>query len=334
MQLTGRVVTLTLVAAVAAVLATSSTALGSSARAASATTGVVVVNTRLAYGGAGAGTGIVLTSSGDVLTNNHVIKGAGAIRMTVPSTGSTYTAAVVGYSVSKDIALLKLRNAHGLQTAVTGNSAGVEVGDTVTAVGNAGGTGTLTTKSGNVTGLQRGITVDDDGAPVRLTGLIKTNAALEPGDSGGPLLNDGRVIGIDAAASRSFTFQGVSGQGFAIPINLALDIANQIEAGRASANVHIGPTAFLGVALAGPGYGQNVAGAVVGAVAPSSPAGRAGIGANDVITTFAGHKVASATSLKSLILRAAPGRTVRVTWVDQYTGSETAAVRLASGPPQ
>src|SRR6266540_5154352 len=146
-----RLVTVAMMAAaIAAVLAAgSTTAVG----APSPKTGVVVVTTRLAYtGGAAAGTGIVLTSSGKVLTNNHVIRGARSIRVTVPSTRRTYTATVAGYSVSKDVALLELRNASGLQTVQTGNASAVRVGERVTAVGNAGGSG-LGTKSGKVTGL-------------------------------------------------------------------------------------------------------------------------------------------------------------------------------------
>ena len=143
-------------AVVAAVLAAGPSTLAAPG---AATTGVVTVHTRLAYsGGGGAGTGVVLTSSGTVLTNNHVIRGAGSIRVTVPSSGRSYTATVAGYSVSKDIALLELRDAQGLATVRTGNSNTVEVGDRVTAVGNGGGAG-LTTKSGRVTGLGQSITV-------------------------------------------------------------------------------------------------------------------------------------------------------------------------------
>ena len=234
-------------ALLAVVLATSSSTLAAPS---GTTTGVVVVNTRLAYGGGGgAGTGIVLSSSGTVLTNNHVIRGADAIRVTVPSTGRTYAATVAGYSVSKDIALLKLRNAQGLATVRTGNSNTVDVGDSVTAVGNAGGTGKLTTKTGKVTGLSESITVSNvDGDPFTLPGLIETTAPLRGGDSGGPLLSGGRVIGIDAAAAGGFYFRG-SAQGYAIPINRARKIARQIDSGRQSSTVHVGPTAFLGVGL-------------------------------------------------------------------------------------
>ena len=271
-----------------------------------ATTGVVVVNTRLAYGGGGgAGTGVVLTSSGTVLTNNHVIRGAGTVRVTVPSSGRTYTATVAGYSVSKDIAVLELRDAQGLATVQTGNSNTVDVGDSVTAVGNAGGTGKLTTKRGKVTGLSESITVRNvDGEPFTLPGLIETTAPLRSGDSGGPLLAGDRVIGIDAAAGGGFFFRG-SAQGYAIPINRALKIAGQIEAGRSSSTVHVGPTAFLGVGLQpASAVGDDVSGALVERVASGTPAAKAGIGANDLITSFAGKPVSSPASLRKLVLQA------------------------------
>jgi S1-C subfamily serine protease len=297
----------------------------------SATAGVVVVRTRLAYGGgAGAATGMVLTSSGTVLTNNHVIRGAGSITVTVPSTGRSYTASVVGYSVSKDVALLRLRNAQGLQTVQTGNSNAVHVGDSVTAVGNAGGSGVLTVKTGKVTGLGQSITVSDDGGPVRMTGLIETTASLRPGDSGGPLLSGGRVVGIDAARTASFYYED-SNQGYAIPINRALAIARQIQSGRGSSTVHVGPTAFLGVGI-GPSNGGS--GALVEHVASGSPAAKAGIGENDIITAFAGKRVSSPTRLRQLVLHSSPGRAVRITWIDAYEGTTNATVRLVAGPPQ
>lgn len=299
----------------------------------SPTAGVVVVSTRLAYtGGAASGTGIVLTSSGRVLTNNHVIRGAGSIRVTVPSTGRTYTATVAGYSVSKDVALLELRNASGLRTVQTGSSSAVRVGDRVTAVGNAGGSG-LGAKSGRVTGIGESITVSDAGSPVTLTGLIETTAELRPGDSGGPMLSGGRVIGMNAAASGGFAFRD-SGQGYAIPIDRVLKIAAQIAAGRSSSTVHVGPTAFLGVSIAQGPSGDDVEGALVQGIASGSPAAKAGIGANDIITAFGGKRVRSGPALRKLVLQSSPGRVVRITWLDPVSGRTSASVRLIAGPPQ
>ena len=243
------------VAAAALVLVSAHiTEIGGSARAGSVatgpTTGVVNVTTSLGYqGGAAAGTGIVLTSSGEVLTNNHVIRGATRVRVTVPSSGRTYDATVVGYSLNADVALLRVSNASGLTTATIGNSSGVRVGHDVTAVGNAGGRGgTPSVTVGTVTGLHRSITVSDgQGGSAHLADLIQTNAALEPGDSGGPLLDSsGRVIGIDAAADTDFR-GGRSG--FAIPVNRALSVVKVIRFGRTAGAVHVGPTSFLGISV-------------------------------------------------------------------------------------
>jgi S1-C subfamily serine protease len=327
----------------AALAAGSATAFGEAHGAAAVTartpaTGVVVVTTNLGFqGGAAAGTGIVLTSSGEVLTNNHVIRGATTVRVTDVSTGRTYSATVAGYDVSRDIAVLKLGNAHGLQTAAIGSSAAAKLGDRVTAVGNAGGTGSLTVSTGKLIGLHQAITVtDDQGGSSRLTGLIETNAQLQPGDSGGPLLNSGgRVIGVDAAGSSGSRFQMSAGDGYAIPIDTAIGIVKQIDAGRRSSTVHIGPTAFLGVALGQPGYaGQDAAGVTVGAVVPGSAAEKAGVVAGDLITSLGGHRISSRANLQQVLLQVSPGTALRLAWIDQYGNANSATVRPASGPPQ
>jgi len=297
------------------------------------TTGVVVVTTNLGYqGSAAAGTGIVLTSSGEVLTNNHVVKGATTIRVRDVSTGRTYTATVAGYNVSRDIALLKVSNPQGLKTALVGSSAGIRVGDRVTAVGNAGGTGTLTVSTGTLTRLHQSITVsDDNGGSSRLTDLIETSAQLLPGDSGGPLLDgSGRVIGVDAAGSSGSRFEQSSGDGYAIPIDTAKAIVHQIESGHSTATVHVGPTAFLGVALSG----EDASGALVTGVVQGGPADNAGLAAGDLITSFGGHSVTSPTSLQLLLRQASPGKAYRVTWIDQFGGASSATIRPVSGPAQ
>ena len=187
-----------------------------------------------------------------------------------------------------------------------------------------------------MTALGRAITVSDDaGGASRLTGLIATNARLVPGDSGGPLLRQGRVVGIDAAASRDFRFQGSGSRGFAIPIDTAVDIASQIETGQRSVTVHIGPTAFLGVGLQPSGsLGQDVRGAIVQSVVPGSPADTVGINPQDVITSFGGQRVSSSAKLRSLVLQVSPGRVQRLVWIDPYGGTNRATVRPVAGPPQ
>ena len=307
-----------------------------------ATTGIVVVNTNLAYeNGAAAGTGMVLTPNGEVLTNNHVIRGATSIRVVVPQTHRSYSARVVGYDVSADVAVLQLSNASGLATVTIGDSSRLEGGQSVTAVGNAGGTGSLTVTTGRIVGLHRGITVSDDqGGTEQLADLVETDASLQPGDSGGPLLDAaGRVVGMDTAASAGFYFQGGGGgDGFAIPIDRAVTLVKQIAAGRSSAQVHIGGTALLGVSIQPSGYygasGSYHPGLVVENVVQGSPAAKAGIAAGDVITALGGRAVASQNAVVSLLLQRRPGDRIAVTWIDEATGSHTATVTLAGGPPQ
>ena len=245
---------------VGTVTATSRTALSTSQIAARVDPGLVDVVSTLGYqGGAAAGTGMVLTSTGEVLTNNHVIDGATSIKAIDVGNGRTYTAKVVGYDKSHDVAVLQLEGASGLQT-VTFSSSSPQTGQKVVALGNAGGKGgTPSVATGTVTGLNQSITASDEsaGTAEQLTGLIGHNAGIQPGDSGGPLVNTyGQVIGMDTAASSSASTVGyqpqdgqapAQTQAFAIPITEASSIASQIEAGTPSASGHIGGTAFLGV---------------------------------------------------------------------------------------
>ena len=256
------------IAGLAATDATAATALTTPQIAAKVDPGLVDVVTTLGYqNGKAAGTGMVLTSTGEVLTNNHVIDGATSIKATDVGNGRTYTAKVVGYDKTRDVAVLQLQNASGLQT-VTLSSAGPQAGQKVVALGNAlGKGGTPSVVSGRITGLGQSITASDQGAAdaERLTGMIGHNAPIQPGDSGGPLANTaGEVIGMNTAASDSSGsgLPSQSGQAqtatqaFAIPITRASSIAGQIEAGTASSTVHIGATAFLGVETSPSGLGS------------------------------------------------------------------------------
>ena len=126
--------------------------------------GVVLIDTVLRYAGArGAGTGVVLTSSGQIMTNYHVVEGTTSITVTVASTGTTYMATVVGHDQTHDVALLQLEDASGLDTVAVDRDP-VAVGDQVTAVGNAGGTGSLTAADGKVTALNATVTTAAEGA--------------------------------------------------------------------------------------------------------------------------------------------------------------------------
>jgi S1-C subfamily serine protease len=301
-----------------------------------------VVNIETTLGlqqGGAAGTGIVLTSSGDVLTNNHVIAGSTAVTGTDVGNGQTYPATVLGYDRSHDLAVIHLQGASKLRTAAIGDSSKVNVGDPIVAVGNAGGRGgTPAAVSGSVTALEQTITAsDENGANAeQLTGLIQIAANIEPGDSGGPLVNAaGQAIGIDTAASTDFRFQASGGQGFAIPINQAVSIARQIQASKASATVHIGPTAFLGVQVTGSSRGNgsgNGSGAVVAGVVQGSPADGAGLSRGDVIVSVDGTTIDTPSALTDALSGHHPGDRVTIGWVDQSGQSQSQSVRLTTGP--
>jgi S1-C subfamily serine protease len=302
---------------------------------------VDIVSTLGLQQAASAGTGLVLTPTGEVLTNNHVIKGATAIRVRDVGNGHTYRATVVGYDQTKDIAVLQLAGASGLQTVALGDSATAAVGQKVVALGNAEGRGgTPSVAVGRIAGLGASITASDQGSGIaeRLTGLIHHTAPIQPGDSGGPLVNNkAEVIGIDTAASAGFRFQSSQTQAFAIPIDRAVAIARQIEAGKASATVHIGPTGLLGVEVlsaaqaAASGISPG-SGAAVAAVIPGGPAARAGLRAGDVIVSAGGLRVASPSALQAALERHHPGDRVRVTWTGQDGQAHAGTVVLVTGP--
>ena len=211
--------------------------------------GVVIINTALRYNSErAAGTGMVINSSGLVLTNNHVIDDSTSITVTVPATGRTYPATVLGYDKTGDIALIRLQDASGLATVPVGNSTAVKAGEAVVALGNAGGQNTITVAAGQVTALNQTITASEEAGSTSsetLHGMIQANAAIVAGDSGGPLAGPGGVIGMDTAGNDAGYQQQAAG--FAIPVNTALSVARQIAAGRASSAVAIGYPPFLGV---------------------------------------------------------------------------------------
>ncbi len=163
---------------------------------------IVNIATTLSGGGEAAGTGMVLTSSGEVLTNNHVINGATKIQVEVGVTGKTYTAKVLGYDVEDDVALIKLNNASGMKTISTDTS--VSKNDEVVAVGNAlGKFGEPAAVGGTVTALHQKVTAGDSRRldQETLSDMIRIAASIQPGDSGGALVNeDAKVIGMNTAA--------------------------------------------------------------------------------------------------------------------------------------
>ncbi len=330
---------------------------------------LVDINTVLRYETEEAeGTGMVLTSTGKVLTNNHVIEGATKISATDLGNGKTYSATVLGYTTrTHDIAVIQLTDARGLKTVDVGNSSSVKVGEAVVAIGNAGGTGGIPSAAGgSVTALDQSITASDEGTLgttyEHLTGLVESNANIEPGDSGGPLVTtSGVVVGMDTAASAAegYSFSGATtGQGYSIPINEAYSTAREIIAGKASTSVHIGGTAFLGVFVTTvrsrtafrSGLGttptltprtptfssgsDTTKGAYVEQVIAGTPAESAGLAATDVITSVNGTAVTSASDLTTILLRYHPGDSAKVSWTTGSGQVESATIKFASGPPE
>ena len=223
--------------------------------------GLVDITSTLKYNSETAeGTGMIISSTGLVMTNNHVIDGATVVRATMVDPGNnsseSYAAQVVGYDATDDVALLQLQGASGLATETFGNSSQVSLGTPVLALGNAEGQGGARPAAGIINALNRSIQASDQGSNTTedLNHMLQTNAQIQQGDSGGALANNaGQVIGMITAANTSTSSQiGSSGGtlGFAIPINSALAIARQIALGQRSATVYIGMPGFLGVEVA------------------------------------------------------------------------------------
>ncbi len=316
--------------------------------------GIVDVVSQLKYNDATAeGTGMIISPSGLVLTNNHVIDEATSVTATLVESGKTYTAEVLGYDSTDDVALLQLEGASGLPTVTLGDSAKAKVGQDVLALGNAGGAGGLpSTAQGTISALDRTIEASDSGADTTETlhGMIETNAPIEEGDSGGPLVTTaGQVIGMDTAASTPSFGQSsdTAVTGFAIPINFAVSIADQIAAGHASTTVHIGLAGFIGITIAdastgcsaseggfggfGGGYTPPVSsGAEICEVIPGTPAQSAGLTSGDVITAVNGTAVSSADALTNLLANDRPGEQVTLTYVDTNDSTQNTTVTLTA----
>jgi S1-C subfamily serine protease len=318
--------------------------------------GVVDIATNLSYQGAtAAGTGMILSSNGLVLTNNHVIAGATSITARDVATNKTYTVKVVGYDTSADVAVLQLVGASGLTPVTLGNSSAVVKGEAVFGIGNAGGVGgTPSAVSGSVLALNQSLTASDAGSPTgseTLAGMIEVNANVQPGDSGGPLVNaKGKVIGMNTAGSTSggrFGFEQSSlgaSQAYAIPINTALAIVSSIKNGQASSSVHIGSTAFLGIEVSptlagepsGIGSSTPVAanGILIEGVIPGTPAAKTALVAGDVINSLNGKKVSTPTGLDAILQPLHTGDSVTVGYLTASGVQSSVSVTLASGPPQ
>jgi len=287
-------------------------------------TGVVLVDASLGGGTRTEGTGIVLTSHGEVITSNHVINGARTVHVVVPQSHKRYLAHVRGYDVRRDVAVLQVQHPHGLRAAATGSLL-PRWGQQVLAVGGA--SGAIAYSVGKVTGLNASVTASDElGRTRHLTGMIEFDAAIEPGDSGGPLLDGrGHVLGVNTASATRpdfFTARNIH-DSYATPIGTALAIVDDVDHQRSSPHVHVGKTAYLGVLL---GAGGSVDGVV-----PGSPAARAGLAAGAQIATVDGKALSSPDRLVTALLAKHPGDRMAVAWGDG-TGRHLATIVLAVGP--
>ncbi len=296
--------------------------------------GVLLVESTLTNG-AGAGTAMVLDSSGLALTNYHVVENSTTLQATVASTGATYDATVVGFDQKSDVALIQLDGASGLDT-VTLDQDGTAVGDAVTGVGNASGQRQLLAASGTITAEDQSITTSEGAgsgvATEALTGLIETNAAVVPGYSGGPMYDaQGEVVGISTAASStngSAAAASASGaDSFAVPIDHAMTIVDQIEAGNESGDVQIGPSAYLGI-----GAADGNGGVAVEQVEAGTGAADAGLALGDTITAVDGTTVATADALVAQLADHEPGDSVKITWTSQDGSSHSATITLGESP--
>ena len=301
--------------------------------------GLVDINTTLSYQGAvGAGTGILLSPDGEVLTNNHVIEGATDITAVSLANSRTYPVDVIGFDRASDIALVRLRGATGLPTAILGTSSTLAVGDPIAAIGNSNGSSAPPSYApGTVTEIGASVRASDEsgGGARELYDLIRVAAEIRPGDSGGPLVNSaGQVVGVNVAATLTYRMGGVTGgEGFAIPIDRALAIANQIRSGVISDSIHLGDTAFIGVGIADSSpMSRGPVGAVVRQVLPGTPAGQIGLFSGDVITAVDGVPINSAEDLSNVMDQRRPGDIIMLTWIDRSGIPRSAPLVLAKGP--
>ncbi|HEY1455130.1 MAG TPA: trypsin-like peptidase domain-containing protein [Candidatus Dormibacteraeota bacterium] len=313
-------------------------ALSSAAVAAKVDPAIVDINT-LIGGSAAAGTGMIVTSSGEVLTNNHVVDGSTSIQVTVQGRSQTYTAHVVATDPSADIALIQIEGASSLPTVSFAQSSALQVGQTVIAIGNAlGRGGAPNVTQGSVTALDQTITASEGGSSSeQLSGMIEADALIYPGDSGGALVNtSGQVVGmITAGEAQGFRSSG-SNVGYAIASATALTVINRIRAGEQASDLIYGQVGYLGVSAetldAATAAQLNLSvtsGALIRSVLAGLPAERAGITVGSVITSVGGSAVTSIDTLGTALKSHKAGDSVSVKWIDSGGQAHSATVTLA-----
>jgi len=295
------------------------------------------------HGSEDEGTGMIISSNGEVVTNNHVIElytdggSTGTITVTEYGHKSSDAATLIGYDTQQDVALLKINNpSSSLPTVTFGSSSKAVVGDSVVAIGNALGlaAGTPTVTQGIVSALGRSVSAGGEGTVTEnLQNLIQTDAAINPGNSGGPLIDTaGQVIGMNTAVAGS-SEDGTDAQniGFAIPIDEVESLLPTLEKGGPATN----NGGYLGVDITTltPALRQQYgftpsSGVVILSVISGSPAKKAGLTQGDVIVAIDGNAVSSAESLQSLIQKDKAGQNVQVTY---YVGDSKRTTTVTLG---
>jgi S1-C subfamily serine protease len=302
---------------------------------------VVDINTVIGSSQA-AGTGTIISSSGEVLTNNHVVDSSTSIKVTISGHSLPYSAHLIAADPAADIAVIQVEGVSGLPTVSFASSSSVKVGDQIVTLGNALGQGGAPDVSqGSVTALDQTITASEGGGKSeQLTGMIQSDATIYPGDSGGPLVNSaGQVVGMITAGEAQGFRSSSSRINYSIPSDTLLSVVNQIRAGKTSPDIVYGQWGYIGVSAetldaqtaAQLGYSVS-SGALVQSVQPDSPAQQAGIGRLDVITSVGGASVTSIDTLGSAIHAHKPGERVSVSWVDR-SGAHTASLVLGGVNP-
>ena len=287
-----------------------------------------------------AGTGMVLTSSGDIVTNNHVVKGATTIKVIMPTEHRSFVAHFVGSDPGADVAVIRIVGVSGLPTVRLASDARVSVGERILAIGNALGLdGLPSVTDGTVAGIARSINATSEtGMDLEhLHDMIETDAPIAPGSSGGPIVDRrGRVIGMNTAASPTGTGIGALSDvpvAFAIPAQRVERIARQILAGIAGNGVELGRPAYLGIEGTTVSLitGSEPSGVNIIQVEPDTPASRAGLEPGDVILRFDGQPTPTMADLSNLIGHQQPGADVSLL-VEEGGSPHSLNVSLVAGP--
>ena len=293
---------------------------------------IVDINTTLGNGQA-AGTGMIVSSTGEILTNNHVVAGSSSISVSIDGRSRSYSAHVVGVNVSQDVAVIQIdASISSLPTVTFADSSSLQVGDSVVAVGNALGRGGVPPATeGNVTALNQTITASEGRSSAEtLSGMIQSDAPIYEGDSGGALVNtSGQVVGMITAGQAQGFRSAASDVGYSVSSNTAVREVNRIRAHEQAADLTYGQVGYLGVSV----QDATGSGALVVGVQSGSPAASAGLTTGSVITKIGGTTVTSSDSLGNAIRAHRPGDRVSLSWTTQAGTSRTATVTLGGVNP-